>query len=182
MCNCGRISHGLPQCSTLSLTSASALACSLEIRLGLSMWDNRFSCASEALRLKSRVFRQQHFTCLGTHHIMSRTTVTDFRERAIQFCMCFFVCGPAVRKFPRVSGQICAGAIQFVLQILSLSSSPSDANAQNTSPFSCARSLILMGKCPINAFLWKMKESRDCTIAHPVHITMNKSARSGADP
>ena len=41
-----------------------------------------------------------HFTCLGTNHFMSRTTVTDFPERATQFCMCFFVCGPAVREFP----------------------------------------------------------------------------------
>ena len=33
-------------------------------------------------------------------------------------------------------------------------------------------------------FFWKkkMKKSRDCTIAQPVHIAMNISARSGAEP
>ena len=38
-----------------SLTRASALACSLEIRLVLSLWENTFSCASEAFLFRSYV-------------------------------------------------------------------------------------------------------------------------------
>ena len=51
----GRSTHCLSTRSKAILTRPSALACSLEMRLLLNLWEKTLSCASEALHFRSYV-------------------------------------------------------------------------------------------------------------------------------
>ena len=110
---CVAAAASLTQCPSvprLLLTSASALACSLVMRLVLYLWEIMFSWASVALRLSSEVL----WHALRTSAQIA-SCVAEFPERTAQFGTCCFVGGTAVRELLRSRSQIFAGVLQFVL-------------------------------------------------------------------
>ena len=109
-----------PKFPGLLLTRASALACSLGYSPGtLSVRDHiLLGTRGFAFKLRGLVARLPYFS---TNRFMSRTAVTGFPEGAAQFRTRCFMGGPAVQDFSGSSGQIFAGALQFILQaVLSL--------------------------------------------------------------
>ena len=112
--SCGRIFDGMPQCSqavvdqclrpgVLIGNASGSFPVGVQVFLGL------LGFAFEFRGLLPRP------PCLGTNRFVTSPTVTHFPEGAAQFCICCFVCGPAVRELLGSSGQIFAGAVQFVL-------------------------------------------------------------------
>ena len=65
-----------------SLTRPSALACSLEMRLVLSLWENTLSCASEAFLSRSYVLC--HASRTGNSQI--KMTTTNHRVMSCKVC------------------------------------------------------------------------------------------------
>ena len=77
-----------------SLTRASALACSLEMRLVLSLWENTLSCASEAFLFRSYV------PSFGADRFMGCTSSADFSKALLVFKSCRILCSPTIGELP----------------------------------------------------------------------------------